>query len=326
MTPEQDRGYMARALQLARCGYLDTAPNPMVGAVIVADGRIIGEGYHRRYGEGHAEVNAIASVKERHLLREASMYVTLEPCAHYGKTPPCAKLIIDTGIPRVVVGCVDPFSKVGGKGIAMLREAGVEVVTGVMERECRNLNPKFMTAHTHQRPFITLKWAQSADGYLDHRRLADGQPAIFSSPLTQALVHKLRAEHQAIMVGSETVLVDHPQLSVRAFAGRSPQRITVDRRGRCQLDDSWTVYRHGDIRKIVEEMYQQGVTSLLVEGGTALLEAFLHEGLWDKVRVEIAPFDLGSDGGVKAPSFPAGRLVSMQEIDGRQILNFSPFF
>ena len=186
--------YMRRALELARHGLGNTSPNPMVGAVIVDNsGRIIGEGYHRRCGEGHAEVNAIASVADadRGALRDATMYVTLEPCSHYGKTPPCAKLIIDTGIPRVVVGAGDPFKEVAGRGIRMMREAGIEVAEGIMAAESRALNRRFMTAHEQQRPFVTLKWARSADGFMDSDR-ADGQPAKFSTPLTAMLVHRLR--------------------------------------------------------------------------------------------------------------------------------------
>ncbi|MDE6556831.1 MAG: bifunctional diaminohydroxyphosphoribosylaminopyrimidine deaminase/5-amino-6-(5-phosphoribosylamino)uracil reductase RibD, partial [Duncaniella sp.] len=186
--------FMQRALELAKNGALDASPNPMVGAVIVdAGGKIIGEGWHRRCGEGHAEVNAIASVADESLLKDSTIYVTLEPCSHYGKTPPCADLIISKGIPRVVVGCLDPFPEVSGRGIARLREAGIEVVTGVLEEECRKLNEKFITAHTLQRPFITLKWAESADGYLDAR---------ISTPFTRMLAHKLRATSDAILVGS----------------------------------------------------------------------------------------------------------------------------
>ena len=198
---------MQRALELARHGELDASPNPMVGAVIVApDGSIIGEGWHRRHGEGHAEVNAIASVADQTMLRDATMYVTLEPCSHYGKTPPCASLIIEKGIPRVVVGCLDPYEKVAGRGVNMLREAGVEVETGCMEAECVALNRKFMTAHRLRRPYVTLKWAESADGYIDGH---------ISTPVTSMLVHKLRATHDAILVGSGTVLADSPRLDTR---------------------------------------------------------------------------------------------------------------
>ncbi|MDE6288774.1 MAG: bifunctional diaminohydroxyphosphoribosylaminopyrimidine deaminase/5-amino-6-(5-phosphoribosylamino)uracil reductase RibD, partial [Muribaculaceae bacterium] len=219
-----DRKYMERALELAGHGRGYTSPNPMVGAVITApDGRIIGEGYHRRCGEGHAEVNAIASVKDadRELLKQSTMYVTLEPCSHYGKTPPCAKLIIDTGIPRVVVGAADPFKEVAGRGIAMLRAAGVDVTEGVMAEESRSLNARFITAHEQQRPWVTLKWARSADGYLDSDR-PDGTPEKFSTALTSVIVHRTRSLHDAILAGSGTALADRPRLDCRLWPGRNP--------------------------------------------------------------------------------------------------------
>lgn len=237
--------YMHRALQLAENGRGFTAPNPMVGAVIVAaDGRVIGEGWHRRCGQGHAEVNAVASVKEadRPLLKDSTIYVTLEPCSHYGKTPPCAKLIIDTGIPRVVVGAGDPNPKVNGRGIAMLREAGVEVVSGVLAEESIALNKVFFTAQTKHRPFITLKWAQSEDGFMDAIREplcpsgSDGccdqkgqQAYCFSSPLTRLSTMKLRAEHEAILTTAATVNADNPRMTLRNWSGRSPRRFILDR-------------------------------------------------------------------------------------------------
>ena len=200
----EDEKYMRRCIQLAQNGLCNAAPNPMVGAVIVCDDRIIGEGYHVRCGEAHAEVNAIRSVKDPSLLQRSTIYVSLEPCAHYGKTPPCADLIIEKGIPRIVIGCQDPFGKVNGRGIQKLREAGREVIVGVLEDECRQLIRRFITFHTLKRPYITLKWAESADGYIDICREA-GKPVALSSPLTRMLVHKRRAEHSAIMVGNDGV-------------------------------------------------------------------------------------------------------------------------
>ncbi len=223
-----DEMYMRRCLQLARCGRLGAAPNPMVGAVVVCDGRIIGEGYHRRCGEAHAEVNAIASVAEPRLLSRSTIYVSLEPCAHYGKTPPCAQLIIDKKIPTVVVGCRDPFARVDGRGIAMLREAGVEVREGVLEAECLWLNRRFITFHTLHRPYITLKWAQSEDGFIDRRRTSAEEPPVhFSTPVTQALVHQLRAENEAVLVGRRTWELDRPRLDVRLWHGRSPMAVVL---------------------------------------------------------------------------------------------------
>lgn len=223
-----DEKYMRRCIQLARNGICHAAPNPMVGAVIVRDGEIIGEGYHVRCGEGHAEVNAIASVKDESLLKDATIYVSLEPCSHYGKTPPCADLIIRKGIPRVVVGCVDPFSLVAGRGIQKLRDAGIEVTVGVLEKECRELIRAFVTFNLKKRPYITLKWAQSADGFLDIRR-EDGNAVRFSTPLSTLAVHKMRAEQKAILVGRRTALLDNPSLTVREWYGQNPLRLVIDR-------------------------------------------------------------------------------------------------
>jgi diaminohydroxyphosphoribosylaminopyrimidine deaminase/5-amino-6-(5-phosphoribosylamino)uracil reductase len=304
-----DEKYMRRALELARHGEGFTSPNPMVGAVIVdAKGQIIGEGWHRLCGTGHAEVNAVASVKNHELLQDCTMYVTLEPCSHYGKTPPCAKLIIDKHIPRVVVAAVDPFDKVSGRGIAMLRDAGVEVVTGVLAEESRRLNARFMTAHTNHRPFVTLKWAQSADGWLDCKR-QPGQPAQkFSTTLTQCLMHKVRSQHDAILVGSGTVLADNPRLDTRYWpAGRTPRPVVLDSRGRVSATanvmqrNPIVIKEHMPIDQLLTKLYEQGITSLLVEGGAEVLDSFVKSGLWDVARVEVADIKLGNNGVAKAP-------------------------
>ncbi len=283
--------YMRRALQLARGGEGRVAPNPMVGAVVVANGRIIGEGFHRTYGGPHAEVNAIASVlpEDRELLSEATIYVTLEPCSHYGKTPPCAKLIIDTGIPHVVVGAPDPNPLVAGRGVRMMREAGIRVDEDVLKDECIALNKRFMTAHTSGRPWIQLKWAESAD-----RRMAgvdeEGRPVPvrLSSPLSSVWMHRERANVEAIMVGANTRRIDNPRLDVRYWGGRNP--IVVD----CSGDV--------DCRRLVEDLRKEGVTSLMVEGGAKLLNSFIREGLYDEVRVETSPVVLGE--GLRAPVLP----------------------
>ena len=224
---------MSRCIQLARNGFYGAAPNPMVGAVIVHDGKIIGEGYHVRCGGPHAEVNAVRSVRNPELLKESTIYVSLEPCSHYGKTPPCADLIVEKGIPRVVVGCMDPFAKVAGRGIRKLQEAGIEVTVGVLEAECLALNRRFITFHTHHRPYITLKWAESADGFMDSLRTdyEKEKPYAFSTPYTRMLVHRCRAEHQAILVGRQTALADNPSLNLRMWPGKSPLRLVMDRRG-----------------------------------------------------------------------------------------------
>lgn len=301
-----DEQYMWRAIELARHGLGSVSPNPMVGCVIVAGGRVIGEGWHRKWGEGHAEVNAVASVApaDRCLLPEATAYVTLEPCSHYGKTPPCARLLADNRLHRVVVGSLDPFVKVSGRGVAMLRDAGVEVTVGVLEQECRSLNPTFMLAHTLGRPWVTLKWAQSADGFIDGVRLPDEAAVRFSSTLSSMLVHRLRSLHDAILVGSGTMVADRPRLTVRSWPGKSPQRFVADRTGRLDrsLTDGFDRLGSPDVADpagYLESIYKAGCTSVLVEGGRRLLQAFIDCGLFDMVRVETAPFSLGS--GVVAP-------------------------
>lgn len=340
-----DEKYMRRALQLARLGRGSVHTNPMVGAVIVHNGRIIGEGFHRRYGEGHAEVNAVASVSaaDAALLPESTIYVTLEPCSHYGKTPPCSKLIIDKGIRRIVVGSLDPFPEVSGRGIRMLREAGREVVTGVLEKECLELNRQFMTAHTRKRPYILLKWAQSADGFIDRIRTADEQPQQFSTPLTAALVHQLRSEYNAIMVGSATVRLDNPSLTVRLWHGNNPLRVVLSRDGNlgdCRLlnDGMRTVvftsapaanlpetatvipleHPEEPLPEIVGKLYSQmKINSLMVEGGSRLLTEFIKAGLWDEIRVEQSPVRLKE--GIAAPSVPLPD--SVETIDDNTIFH-----
>lgn len=308
--------YMRRAIELARHGALDASPNPMVGAVIAdPDGHIIGEGWHRRCGEGHAEVNAIASVKDKSRLRDSTMYVTLEPCSHYGKTPPCAELIIRMGIPRVVIGCKDPFAKVSGRGIAMLREAGVEVAAGMLEGECRKLNEKFMTAHTQGRPFITLKWAESADRYMD---------AAISNPLSAMEVHRERALHDGILVGSGTWIADRPRLDTRLYAGKSPRRVVLDRRRRLADLPEDVIHITGacTLAETVARLYtEHGMTSLLVEGGAMLLESFLEERLFDRIRVERSPHPV--HGKVKAPLLPPAIMAeSLRNIDGNTVTTY----
>lgn len=285
--------YMSRALGLASNGELHASPNPMVGAVIVApDGRIIGEGWHRRCGEGHAEVNAVASVSEadRPLLRQSTMFVTLEPCSHYGKTPPCAKLILDTGIPRVEVATVDPFARVSGRGIAMLREGGVDVSVGLLGDEARRLNSRFFGAHTRRRPWVTLKWAQSADGFIDGRDSESDSPATISTPLTRAAVHRERALNQAILVGSGTVIADSPSLTVRDYAGDSPRRFVLDRRGRLSERPGLTILSDPTPEEALSRLYSDfGIISVLVEGGATLLNSFIATNLWDEARIEVNP-------------------------------------
>ena len=337
----EEEKYMRRCIELAKNGLCNVAPNPMVGAVIVCDGRIIGEGYHVRCGEAHAEVNAIRSVKDESLLKRSTIYVSLEPCSHYGKTPPCADLIIEKQIPRIVIGCRDPFSKVAGRGIQKLQNAGREVIVGVLEEECLHLIRRFITFNTLRRPFITLKWAESADRFIDIERI-DGNPVLLSSPLTSMLVHKKRAENTAIMVGRRTALLDNPSLTVRNWYGRNPIRIVLDRN--LFLPNDLQIFNgevptlvftekehpeeksvsyitidfgHNPLKQSREELYQRNIQSLLVEGGSQLLQSFIDNELWDEAYIEKCPKRLYS--GVKAPEISNNFSYSTEEHFGRQI-------
>lgn len=338
---KEDEKWMKRCIRIARNGAAGAPPNPMVGAVLVCDGHIVGEGYHVRCGGPHAEVNAVASVRDRSLLRRSTLYVSLEPCAHYGKTPPCAELIVREGIPRVVVGCVDPFAKVQGRGIEMLRQAGIEVVTGVCEAECRALNRNFFTFHKYRRPYVTLKWAQSADGYLDRRR-TEGVPERLSTPRTSLDVHQMRARYGAILVGGRTAVLDNPSLTTRLWPGPNPLRVVLD--DSCgSLPDSlrlwdgsaptwvvcgmqakeayvkrlpeWVDYvvlegGESPLEVLMNRLYGAGVQSLLVEGGSRTLQRFADAGLWDEARVEVAARVLGD--GIPAPVLPAGTIARVE--------------
>ena len=293
-----DEKYMRRCLQLARNGQQNAKPNPMVGAVIVsADGRIIGEGYHVRCGEGHAEVNAFASVRaeDEPLLKEATIYVSLEPCSHYGKTPPCADLIIQKGVRRAVVGCVDTFAEVQGRGIRKLREAGIEVTVGVLEAECKALNRRFFTFHREQRPYIILKWAQTANGFIDDHF----KPIQISNDFTKMLSHKLRAEEDAILVGRVTDERDKPQLTVREWSGANPKRLIIDRAHPLNL----------------ESLHAHQIQSLIVEGGAKTLQSFIDKGLWDELRVE-TNLGMTVTDGTRAPQIPATAEVRETIRDG----------
>lgn len=303
----EDEKYMKRCLQLAVCGRQNAKPNPMVGAVIVApSGRIIGEGYHVRCGEAHAEVNAFASVQptDEPLLKESTIYVSLEPCSHYGKTPPCADLIVKKGVKRCVVGCVDPFAKVQGRGIAKLREAGIEVTVGVLEAECKHINRRFFTVNELGRPYVTLKWAQTADNFIDDH----GKPLAISTPFTKMLVHRLRADNDAILVGRITAERDCPQLNVRHWAGNDPMPIVIDRQ---QPAFEGLNFDQPVIPQLMEWLAGQKYQSLIVEGGACTLQHFIDEDTWDEIRIETAPFTIG--GGTKAPQLPQGVKLESQE-------------
>ncbi len=300
--------FMRRCLQLARCGCGTTSPNPMVGAVVVHDGLIIGEGYHHHQGGPHAEVRAIASVRQPGLLRESTIYVSLEPCAHYGKTPPCADLIVSKGIPRVVVGCGDPFAKVNGLGIKKLRDAGVDVTVGILEKECQELNRAFFTTQSLGRPYVLLKWAQSADGFIDRQRdeaaPGDEAPVTFSTPTTLALSHKLRAEMDAILVGGRTDILDRPSLTTRYWAGSNPQRFVL--------------HRDVDCEAFLRSLPAMGIQSIIVEGGARTHQRFIDAGLWDAARVEVSPVLLGE--GVRCATLPTNAVVTSEtKVDGNAV-------
>jgi diaminohydroxyphosphoribosylaminopyrimidine deaminase/5-amino-6-(5-phosphoribosylamino)uracil reductase len=291
-----DEKYMRRCLQLAANGIQGARPNPMVGAVISlppapskgrGSWRIIGEGYHVRCGQGHAEVNAFASVRleDEPLLKDATIYVSLEPCSHYGKTPPCADLIVKKGVRRVVVGTIDPFAEVQGRGIKKLQDAGIDVTVGVLEKECQWLNRRFFTYHSKHRPYIILKWAQTANGFIDDH----GRALQISNEQTQMLSHQLRAEEDAILVGHTTDVREHPQLTVRHWHGPNPKRVVLT--------------HQRPLSQLIDDLYQQGIQSLIVEGGRQTHESFIEAGLWDEIRVETGPMTVTD--GTRAPQLPA---------------------
>lgn len=293
---ELDKMYMRRCLQLAKQGRALAKPNPMVGAVIVYQGRILGEGYHVRCGQAHAEVNAFASVRpaDEPLLPQSTLYVSLEPCCHTGKTPPCADLIIRNQVKRVVCGCIDPFAQVHGRGVQKLRDAGIDVTVGVLGDECRALNRQFNVYNTLERPYILLKWAQTINGFLD----ADGKALALSTQFTQMLVHRLRAQYDAILVGRVTDEREHPRLTVREWSGPNPLRLV--------LRDGIT------LPQLMVDLHQQHVQSLMVEGGAKTLQSFIDAGLWDEIRVETSRLLVSE--GTKAPVLPAGLTLWQHEV------------
>jgi diaminohydroxyphosphoribosylaminopyrimidine deaminase / 5-amino-6-(5-phosphoribosylamino)uracil reductase len=314
--------YMKRCLELARVAIGKVAPNPMVGCVIVYDNKIIGEGWHQQYGMEHAEVNAIRSVKDPSLLNNSTLYVNLEPCSHYGKTPPCSDLIAQKEIPEVIIGCIDTFLEVSGKGIEKLKSAGCNVTTGILNEECRELNKRFFTFHEKKRPFIILKWAQSSDAYIGKLN-SEGTGIKISGELSQRMVHQWRSEEAAIMVGTNTALNDNPQLNTRFWPGDNPLRIVIDRTLRLpsslHLFDRQTptlVFTEKDItglsnaqysvidfnelaENILQELHQRNIQSVIIEGGANLLNEFISKNLWDEARIFISPKFLND--GIKAP-------------------------
>lgn len=337
--------FIAHCIEIARRGEYYVAPNPMVGAVLVrnSDEQILAEGWHQKYGEGHAEVNCFKNWEmssHRDVdLSKCTLFVSLEPCSHYGKTPPCAKLIIEKGVGRVVVGMLDPNPLVAGKGIQMLRDAGIEVVVGVMENECRELNKRFLCLHEKHRPYVVLKWAQTADGFVDRKRqISDvrnqqsdehlnGALAI-STPETKKIVHKMRAENMAIMVGTNTVLLDNPRLLNTHWEGRNPIRVTLDRKGVLPMDakifsdESETiVYRERtDWPFVLSDLANRNIHSILVEGGPTLLQHILETGIWDEMHIEVAP-ELKIGEGVPAPKISLPN--HFEAVDGHRLYTIS---
>jgi diaminohydroxyphosphoribosylaminopyrimidine deaminase / 5-amino-6-(5-phosphoribosylamino)uracil reductase len=308
MTAHHHHLYMQRCLALAKMGAGSTATNPMVGAVLVYEERIIGEGYHRKFGEAHAEVNCINSVTEadQHLIPQSTMYVSLEPCAHYGKTPPCADLLIARNIRNVVVGCRDPFALVNGKGIEKLQSAGINVTQGILEDQCLRLNKRFFMFHTRKRPYIILKWAQTGDHFISGKT---GERLLISNAISNRLVHKWRSEEMAIMVGTNTALADDPSLTTRLWPGNQPVRLVMDMQNRLphtlrlfdgsvptvvfnrikhETNNNITYYKVSDenvVRGVLHAIYEMQVTSVMVEGGRRLLQSFIDAGFWDEARV-----------------------------------------
>lgn len=320
-----DEFFMRRCLQLAKLGESRTAPNPLVGCVVTSGGKIIGEGYHRYYGGWHAEVNALDSITEKSLIPGSTLYVNLEPCSHYGKTPPCSLRIIKEGVGRVVICNKDPNPQVSGRGIKMLQDAGIKVSTGLLEDEGWELNRKFFTFHSMQRPYIILKWAETSDGFLD---ACDAKPIRISSDVTKALVHQMRAENMAIMVGTNTAVKDNPHLNTRRWYGKNPVRVTIDKSGRIPsshkiFDDSaQTILIDHEMtpHEIARLLYENGIQSLIVEGGRNTLDRFIEVGLYDEVQIEIGPHRCGQ--GTPAPHISIPHGAKQLQLSGQRLINF----
>ncbi len=334
--------YISRCIQIAQNGLGTTAPNPMVGAVIVCKNKIIGEGYTSPYGGSHAEVNAINSVKDKSLLVNATIYVTLEPCSHFGKTPPCADLIIKHGIKSVVIGLIDPHEKVAGQGIKRLKDAGCNVTVGILEKECREHHKRFLAIQEKKRPYIILKWAETADGFIapdNSLRAEKKQPFWITNKYSKQLVHKWRSEEQAILVGTNTVLADNPKLDVRNWTGKNPTRIILDRKLKINnahhvLDKSIKTliftevsdelkYKNSidyiliDFNKnialqICDALYKNNIQSVIIEGGSQTLQTFINESLWDEARVFIGISTFKK--GINAPQI-TGRISETRNLD-----------
>ena len=340
--------YMKRCLELAQNGLGSTSPNPMVGAVIVHNGKIIGEGWHRKAGEPHAEPNAINSVKNPELLKESTIYVSLEPCSHFGKTPPCTDLILEKEIPNIVIGIMDPFAKVCGNGINKLKQHGRNVTVGVLEKECEEINKRFFTYQKDNRPYIILKWAETKDGFIDiiRNENSENTPTWISNKHSQQLVHKWRSEEDAILVGTNTAIKDNPKLNVRTWTGKNPIRVVLDRTLRIPenyslFDDTVktivvtevkkantkkTFYESIDfssetfIDKLIMVLTKHQIQSIIIEGGNMTLQSFIDKGLWDEARIFVGQNTFKE--GIKAPKI-TGKLLSEINIDGDILKNLT---
>lgn len=308
-----DQLYIKRCLEIASLGIGTTRPNPSVGCVIVHNKTIIGEGFTSPYGGAHAEVNAINSVKDKSLLNEASLYVTLEPCSHYGKTPPCSDLIIKHNIPRVIIGCIDDDPKVAGKGIKKLKNAGCSVDVGVLEKDCKKHHKRFFTFHNKKRPYIILKWAESKDGFIAPKQKNSQRPVWITTTESRQLVHKWRTEEHAILVGTKTVIADNPNLTSRDWVGNNPIRIVLDRTNRLPTnynvfnDEAETLvisnksidFNLPIAKQICDLLYRKNIQSVIIEGGTKTLQTFIDENLWDEARIFTGTIEFSQ--GIKAP-------------------------
>jgi len=327
-----DIQYMRRALELAERGRGTTSPNPMVGCVIVVNDQIIGEGWTQPYGQAHAEVHAINSVKEQELLLDATAYVTLEPCSHFGKTPPCADLLVSKKLKRVVIGTIDSNPQVGGAGVEKLQAAGIQVDVGVLEKECRAMNIRFFTALEHHRPYVILKWAQTADGFVARENY---DSKWISGPKSRVLVHQWRTEEDAIMVGTNTAHHDNPKLNARDWSGKDPVRVVIDKNLRLSKDlylfdgeQPTLVYNNIQSQRghglsyvkvteddylpfIMSDLHKRNIQSIIIEGGSALLHSFIALDLWDEARIFTAPSTFTS--GIIAPKL-VGNLLHSQTI------------
>ena len=337
--------YMQRCLQLAKCGAGNVAPNPMVGAVFVYEDKIIGEGYHKKYGDPHAEVNCINSVKEedKNLIDKSTLYVSLEPCSHFGKTPPCTDLIIQNKIPKVVIGCKDVYEDVNGKGIKRLQEAGVEVITGILEKESIEINKRFFTFHQQKRPYIILKWAESADKKMGR----DGEKVLISNEYSNRLVHKWRSEEASILVGTNTALNDDPSLTTRLWTGNNPVRIVIDMNLRLPSSlkifnretktiifnkhkheeagnlNFYKIENENNIPQLLKALYELKIQSVIIEGGAQLLQSFIDAGLWDEARA-ICNEKLIINNGINSPYLKNAVLQEQEKYFSDTINYFSP--